>query len=158
MAKRLRWDGLSPERRARFLKGLIETKSVTRAALFAGKRTASAFYQLRERDRGFADEWDAALAEVSARLEAELIERSLAADARADPELRLAPLDFNETMRLLYYFRSRDRGTKFGPRRRYATPAETDAALMERLDVLEARVKARQKKERAERRAARAKG
>jgi hypothetical protein len=155
MAKRLRWDGLTPERRARFLEGLVRTGSVTRAALYAGKRTASAFYQLRERDSAFAAEWDATLAGVTATIEADLIERSLIA-AEGEREIRLAPPDFNEMLRLLYYFRSRDRGTKFGPRRRYATREETDAALMERLDIIEARVKARKKKEREERRAARA--
>jgi hypothetical protein len=154
-AKRLRWDGLTPERRARFLEALVETRSVTKASMMAGKRHSSCFYQLRGRDPEFARDWDAALASVSAALEADLTARAMVA-IDADAEIALAPLDFNETMRLLAYFRSRDKGTKFGPARRYATRQETDAALMKKLDVLEARVRAREKKEREARKAARA--
>lgn len=155
-AKRLRWDGLTAERRARFLEALVETRSVTKASMMAGKRHSSCFYQLRLRDAEFAREWDAALASVSAALEAGLVARALVA-VNADEAIALTPLDFDETMRLLGYFRSRDKGTKFGPKRRYATREETDAALMQKLDFLEARVRARKKAEREARKAARAK-
>jgi len=155
-AKRLRWDGLTAERRARFLEALVETRSVTKASMMAGKRNASCFYHLRARDPEFARAWDAALASVSAAIEADLTARAMVA-VNADDERALAPLDFNEMMRLLAYFKARDKGTKFGPKRRYATREETDAALMEKLDMLEARVRAREKKEREARRAERAK-
>jgi hypothetical protein len=149
--KRLRWDGLTPERRQRFLKGLRELRSVTKASMMAGKRNASCFYQLRDRDPAFAAEWAEALAHASEEIEAGLIARALAA-VEADAERALAPLDFNETMRLLHYFRVRDKGGRVAPKRRYATPEETDAALMARLDVVESRVRAREAKERQERR------
>ena len=109
---------------------------------------------MRRRDPEFAAQWKEAQATVSARIEAELAAHALASIEAAEPK-DPAPLDFSELMRLLYYFRSRDKGTKFGPKRRYATPEETDAALMEKLDGLEKRVRARLARERAERRAAR---
>jgi Pyruvate/2-oxoacid:ferredoxin oxidoreductase gamma subunit len=153
--KRLRWDGLGADVRERFLQGLIQTRSVTRAALFAGKRGASAFYQLRQRDPQFAARWDETLANVVASMEAELTERAVA-DMEQAEAASLKPLDFDETMRLLWYFRARNKGAKkFGRPMTYATPEETDAALMERLDMLEARVRARKAKERAARKAAR---
>lgn len=152
--KRLRWDGLSPARRERFLNGLRELRSVTRASLMAGKRNSSCFYQLRVRDPAFRAAWDEALAGASAEIEAGLMARALAA-VEADEERALVPLDFDEAMRLLYYFRARDRDVKMGPKRRYASPEETDAALLKNLDVLEARVRAREAKARQERRAKR---
>ena len=153
--KRLRWDGLTPERRARFLEALVETRSVVRASIMAGKGNTNCFYQLRARDPEFAAAWDAAMATVSASIEADLVARAVATVEADDPRA-LAPLDFNEMMRLLAYFKSRDKGTRFGPKRRYATREETDAALMKQLDVLEVRVRAREKKEREARKAARA--
>jgi hypothetical protein len=152
--KRLRWDGLTPERRAKFLEALVETRSVTKASMMAGKRHSSCFYHLRERDPEFARDWDAALSGVSASIEADLVARAMATVV-ADEERALAPLDFNEMIRLLGYFKSRDRGAKFGPKRTYATREQTDAQLNAALDAMAVRIRARKKKEREARKAGR---
>lgn len=153
--KRLRWDGLTAERRAKFVEALVQTRSVTKASMMAGKRNASCFYHLRARDPGFARDWDAALAGVSAAIEADLVARAMAA-VKADEAIALAPLDFNETMRLLAYFKARERGAKFGAKRQYATRERTDAALHAALDAMAVRVRARKKREREARKAGRA--
>jgi hypothetical protein len=59
---RTRRDGWTPERQLRFLDALVRTRSVTRAAAFAGMSRESA-YRLRRRSSAalFAAAWDRAL-------------------------------------------------------------------------------------------------
>lgn len=153
-----RVDGATPERCTRFLEGLAETGHVGRSALLAGKKGAHIFYYRRKTNPEFAAQWDEAIAAGIARIEAGLVERGLAAIEAQEAEggEGLRPLDFQELMTLLKYYRTAPPGgVKHGPKRRYASREETDAALLARLDVLEARVKARLAKEAAARRAAR---
>ena len=68
-AARIRRDGWTPERQLRFLDALARTRSVTRAAAFAGMSRESA-YRLRARRDGalFAAAWDRALERPAVRL------------------------------------------------------------------------------------------
>lgn len=159
--RKQRTDGVTDDRKARFLAGLVETCHVGRAAMLAGKNSGSIFYELRRRDAEFAEQWDEAIATATARIEAGLIARALASvekrwETRGPGEAEpIEPLDFHEVMQLLKYYRTAAAGGhRNGPKRRYATREETDAALLERLDVLEARVKARQAREDAAKHAA----
>lgn len=161
--RKARFNSVSAAQRQAFLEGLAATYHVGRAAMLAGRKDGGIFYVLRQRDPGFAAEWDAAIGEARARIENGLMARAMAtieeqaliggAEGVAGP---LPPLDFDKIMQLLNYYRRGPHGAALhGPKRQYATQEETDAALMAVLDGLEAKVKRRQAKERAERRAAR---
>jgi hypothetical protein len=67
---RIRRDGWMPERQLRFLDELARSRSVVKAAAFAGKSRESA-YRLRERKDGalFAALWDQILRQWSSGLE-----------------------------------------------------------------------------------------
>jgi len=163
--RKQRSDGLTPALCAKFLEGLVSTCHVGRSARLAGKKDPTSFYRLRHRDAEFAAQWDEAIGTARARIEAGLMARALASIETgewasgaegAEGADALPPLDFDKVMQLLKYYRTAPPGgVKHGPKRRYASPEETDAALMTRLDGLEARVKARERKRRAEARARR---
>lgn len=74
--KRVRINGWTPARRVRFLETLAATCNVSEAARVAG-RDLSGAYALRRRDPGFARDWQGALAEGYAELEALLLRQSL---------------------------------------------------------------------------------
>jgi hypothetical protein len=57
---KIRRDGWTPDRQLRFLDALVRTRSVTRAAAFAGMSRESA-HRLRSRAGLFAALWDRAL-------------------------------------------------------------------------------------------------
>jgi hypothetical protein len=62
-------------------------------------------------------------------------------------------------MKLLAYYRTaQERPVRGGPGRRYASRAETDAALNRALDAIAARTRARKKKDAAARKALRTNG
>jgi hypothetical protein len=158
-----RIDAVTTGQRTLFLKALAETFHVGRSAQLAGKSSSRGFYKLRVTDTAFAEQWDEAVKTAIARIEAGLMARAIATfEAQAAAEAAgetgvLPPLGFDQLMQLLKYYRTppADRPPA-GRKRRYATPEETDAALMQKLDRLEARVRARLVRERAERREARA--
>jgi|GEM_PF-1818291 len=153
--------GWTAERRARFLDALGETGSVRLAVRAAGHVSTSGAYKLRHRDAAFAADWDQAVKDAVARIESDLVARAMEAieaqKAAPDASGSSTPLAFEQLLQLLKYYRTepQNRQRRHGPRRHYATRAETDATLMEKLDFLEARVKARRKKEAAARKVAR---
>jgi hypothetical protein len=152
---RTRWTA---EKRKRFLDVLAQTGNVALASRAIGNASTSSVRCLRRADPGFAAEWDQAIAEALARLEAALVARALAAvEAHSSALEAEAPFDFDQTLKLLKYYQAGPSARRpTGPARRYATREETDAALMKKLDVVEAQIRARERKEAAARRAARA--
>ena len=159
------WRGLgwTPDRRERFLAVLAEVGNVRLAAQAVGYVHAANAYKLRYSDPDFAAAWDRAVAEAVARIEGALVARALAeiearnAALENDDRAELGePFSFEQIMKLLTYYRTaQGKPVRGGPKRRYATREETDAALMKKLDMLEARVKARNKREAEARKAAR---
>ncbi|MFL6764820.1 MAG: hypothetical protein ACJ8FO_06450 [Sphingomicrobium sp.] len=93
-APKIRRDGWTPERQLRFLDALASTRSIVKAAAFAGMSRESA-YRLRERKDGalFAAFWDRAVAFQQSRAEVHI-------DSLADGRL----------MRLLGTHYRRERG------------------------------------------------
>lgn len=153
--------GWTPERRQQFIALLAQTGNISAAARGVGYSQATEAYKLRYGDPEFAAAWDQAIAEAVARVESTLVARALkeieAHSAALEKGETPEAFTFDQMMRLLTYYRTvQGKPVRGGPQRRYATREETDAALMKKLDVLEAQVKAREKREAAERRAARA--
>jgi hypothetical protein len=159
---RVRSNGWTSERKRRFLIALEESGQIKLAAMAAGRADTSSAYKLRERDPAFAAAWDAAIERAKTRIEGALLARALAAietQAAKSGSAAIEPLDFNQMMQLLNYYRAGPlHGQKRGPKRRYASPEETDAALHAALDAVAVRVRARKKREAAARKAARAAG
>jgi hypothetical protein len=71
-----RHDGWTLDRRTAFLETLSKTANVTAAAATVGKSTSGA-YQLRQRDRKFAADWDRAIESAMDQLVAVALERAL---------------------------------------------------------------------------------
>ena len=158
---RIREPKVVPERdyqwttaaRGQFLDHLAATCNVRAACVAAGRHHTGA-YALRRRDPEFAAQWQEALDQGYDTLEAALLERAIAplqhepgADAPDGPPPGFA---FDEGLKLLNQHRTHQgRGARpaktGGPRPRYATEAETNAAILAAL----ARIDARQPKPRA---------
>ena len=156
-----RGQGWTEERRGRFLEALAQAGSVRLAARAVGYAGATDAYRLRHSDPDFAAKWDEAIAAAVARIESSLVARALAEIEAQTQALEQGapgePFSFDQIMRLLTYYRgAQTKPLRGGPQRRYATREETDAAIMKKLDVLEARVKERKKREAAARNAVRA--
>lgn len=133
--------------RGRFLDHLAATCNVRAACLAAGRHHTGA-YALRRRDPEFAAQWQEALEQGYATLEAALLERALrplryepGEDAPNGPP---ADFDVEAAMKLLAQHRTHQgRGARpaqrGGPRPQRATEAETNAAIMAALDRIDAR-------------------
>ena len=67
-ASNIRRDGWTPERQLRFLDALARTRSVTRAAAFAGMSRESAYRLRGRRDGALFAAWDRALERSAVRL------------------------------------------------------------------------------------------
>lgn len=154
-----RHDGWTLERRAIFLQALQETASVIQAERAAGMGRGSA-NKLRKRDAEFAQAWVEALEVGYARLEHELLAHALCraeprddaratdilppddAEAAAAPQPEAAsqpeavrPFDPELAIRVLM-MRGRAPATRAKRAAPPATPAEVDAALMEKLESM----------------------
>ncbi len=79
--RKRRHDGWTAARRALFFRTLAETANVRLSAEAAGVSATSA-YDLRRRDPGFAETWEAAKAEGMQTLELSLMERAIRGDPR----------------------------------------------------------------------------
>jgi hypothetical protein len=104
--------------RARFLDALALGGNVREAAEAAGGTHDSA-YALRRRDPAFAENWDAAVANVYARLEAELLARAIGGGAA----------DFDATLALKVLARHEGQGQR--------TPARAGTQRSASLDTVE---------------------
>ena len=153
--------GWTAERRQQFLVLLAQAGNVSAAARAVGYAHPAEAYKLRHSDPEFAAAWDRAMAEAVARIESTLVARAVAEIEAHNAALEKGAsgasgecFTFDQIMRLLAYYRAAQAKPmrKNGPRRHYATREETDAELMQKLDFLEARVRARHKREAAERR------
>lgn len=145
---RARWSDAAEER---FLSVLAETCNITAAAEAAGFSTTT-LYKRRARWPGFAAEWDAAVAQGYARLEARLVE--LATDSLRAPddgdgdgdgdEAAAAPggpaMTVSEAMNLLRLHRASVRGgapQDYGWRRGAPDPEAMRASILRKIDAIE---------------------
>jgi len=126
--RRVRRTAMDEVRRGRFLEHFAATCDATAAAEVAGV-CESTVYRLRVRDPLFAEEWQEALEQGYARLEAEAVrlriegQKKIRAreDARgAGAPAALAAQDFEQTMRLLQRYQRPD--GKVGARHRHLAP------------------------------------
>lgn len=148
--KRVRKDGWTKARRARFLDRLALTCNVRLAAQAAGKPAASA-YVLRRRDAGFAELWRDALEAGYERLETELLARALGnvnaiEPGESDVEDE-GEIDTELALKLIGRHRAEARGTgrptSRARSRHVATEEETNAALLRKLAILRRQMEAR---------------
>jgi hypothetical protein len=145
---RVRGTEIGARKRRLFLDHLAATSNVVASARVAGA-SARSFYKLRNRDPGFAAEWDAALDEAEPRLNGKLIvwaetrgktaPRAGGGEAEADD---LEGFDPELTLRILSLHRKRrgDRSERRGPKPRVATREEVDAAVLKALKKIAKRL------------------
>lgn len=143
-----RWSDAAEER---FLSVLAETCNITAAAEAAGFSTTT-LYKRRARWPGFAAEWDAAVAQGYARLEARLVE--LATDSLRAPDdgdgdgdgdaAAAAPagpaMTVSEAMNLLRLHRASVRGgaqQDYGWRRGAPDPEAMRASILRKIEAIE---------------------
>ena len=125
--RRVRRTRLNDERRQRFLDHFAATCDATASAEAAGV-CESTVYRLRARDPLFAEEWQAALEQGYARLEAEAVRLRIEGqkrirfreDASGAGAAALAAQGFDQTMRLLQRYQRAD--GKVGARHRHLAP------------------------------------
>ncbi|HMO76454.1 MAG TPA: hypothetical protein PKD99_06490 [Sphingopyxis sp.] len=137
---------ISQEKRDAFLGFLIESCNVTWSARQAGLCKASV-YKLRRRDAAFAAAWQDAIETGYVRLEMGLVEAALALvegkaeteDGDAAPRV-IEALSMEQAIQLLERYRAtvkagRAQSVRPGAKR-MPTAEETDAAILERLEIL----------------------
>lgn len=154
--RRVRKDGWTKARRARFLDMLALSCNVRMAAREAGMATNNA-YRLRSTDPQFAELWREALIAGYERLEMELVGRALQSvnaiqpgdggpDVTAAGEAVIEKMDAKTILSVLAQ-RSRALEKGIRPlrrdacRREVATEEETNAALLKKLAVLRRQIK-----------------
>lgn len=134
----LRW---TKRTKAMFLDHLSATCDVAASAGVVGVEPGSV-YSLRRADPAFAAAWGEALAAGYEMLETQLVGHALAGGGRAivnGAVDRTGPIDVDLALKLLGTHRdaipdrARDRS---GPRRKAATAAETDAAILKKLAAM----------------------
>ena len=136
---RARW---SKAMRAAFLDHLAATCNVTQSAAAAGV-CKNSVYHIRRRDPAFAAKWEEALALGYQMIETRLLGHVLSGLGRTDC-LRDAgegqpAIDFESALRLLTQHRNAQGKPHKGRQPGFAAPEETDAMLLKRLRVIEAR-------------------
>ncbi len=140
--KRARANGWTKARRAAFLTELARSCNVGRAHEAAGMGS-SGVYRLRQRDPGFAKQWQAALEIGYERLEAALLRRAIEAvddmeiDEANEPVVKMTVADAAALLR--QHRASVERGGARGRRsqiREVATQEETDAVMIKRIQMV----------------------
>lgn len=119
--RRVRKDGWTEKRKKIFLDHLAATSNVRRSAAEAGIGSNSA-YRLRFRDESFRAQWDAALEQGYARIEAMLLERVFDAhpEEPSDGERfahRMQAMDSSLALTLLKQRDARKQGVARGGKR-----------------------------------------
>lgn len=142
-----KWVRWTKRMKAMFLDHLAATCNVSSAAAVIGVEPGSV-YSLRRTDPAFAAAWTEALAAGYEMLETQLVGHALAGGGRTivnGAVDRTGPIDVDLALKLLGTHRDamldRARGRR-GPRRKVATMAETDEAILKKLESM-ARSKAR---------------
>lgn len=150
------WVRWNKAMKADFLDTLAATCDVTKSAAAIGVGTSSV-YALRRRDPAFLEEWAQALRQGYQLIETLLLGHVLAGGARdktiPDTEERGA-IDVDTAIRLLNAHRTAQTGTGGGiapgrtgrapnrgggPRQQRASDADTDAAILKKLDAIDKR-------------------
>lgn len=150
--QRERGNNWTASRRAAFLGQLAATCNVTKACEAVGMHPCGA-YRLRLRDSVFAGQWHDALLTGYDRLEAALLRRAMDAvelpqgDAIDGPID--GPIDVRTAIDLLKMHHARQNASQngrpraaTGPAVRRASEAETDAAILKQLAIIDKRLKA----------------
>ncbi|RYY26260.1 MAG: hypothetical protein EOP62_10455 [Sphingomonadales bacterium] len=138
-----KWVRWTAKMRASFLDHLAATCNVQASAEYIGVDPGSV-YVLRRRDAKFADAWGEALALGYEMLETLLVGHALSGDdgdvLNCGVEMRSGPIQVDLALRLLQAHRNAEgKPKRGGPKRQFATADETDAVLMKKLAVIEAR-------------------
>lgn len=132
-----KWVRWSKRMKSDFLDHLAATGSIAGAAAAIGV-VPSSVYQLRRRDAAFAAAWREAVVLAYDVLETLVLGHVLGGRGeRTIVEGAYGPIDIDQALRLLARHRAALRGTPFtgGARIRYATRAETDAAILKAIDA-----------------------
>jgi len=139
-----KWVRWTNRRKADFLDHLAATCNVVWSAEAIGVDPRSV-YNLRRHDLEFLEQWEQALACGYQLLETQLVGHALAGErdgdlATGDPAERPIPVEL--ALKLLNLRRTIGAGkvARGGPPRHYATKEETDAAILKKLAVLEAKL------------------
>jgi hypothetical protein len=140
----VRKDGWTLRKRGIFLDHLAATCNVRASEAAAGIRQGGA-YPLRRRDEDFAAAWDEALAIGYARLEAMLIERTIRKIEIPEGVAEVPDIAATDTDQALTLLRLHWTSVKGGRRRgggklHPVTEAETNAAIIKKLRVLNKRL------------------
>ena len=132
LGRRVRW---TKARRATFLRHLAKTANVSRSVKKAGMARKSA-YDLRDRDPGFAADWQAALAEAYNTLELKLLDRALNGEQRVvrtpDGDKVEVHQDSGMMLRLLAHHRAAVKGG--------AVAHESPESIKRRADAMRERI------------------
>lgn len=146
--QRERGNNWTASKRAAFLGHLAATCNVTKACEAVGMHPTGA-YKLRLRDSVFAGQWHDALLTGYDRLEAALLSRAMDAVELPEDGAIDGPVDVRTAIDLLKMHHARQTARQDGrpqalkgPAVRRASEAETDAAILKQLAILDKRMKA----------------
>ncbi|RYD84072.1 MAG: hypothetical protein EOP61_40600 [Sphingomonadales bacterium] len=139
-----RWVRWNKAMRQGFLDHLAATCNVKASAAVIGVDPCSV-YTLRRRNPAFAAEWGEALELGYQMLETQLVGHALAGrgTSEAIEQDGIGPIDTHLALTMLTARRNARAGIahKGGPKPRRATEADTNAALMKKLDAVEKRIR-----------------
>jgi len=100
-------QGFTPKKRAQFLAALALGMTVMEAAKKVGLSRRAA-YSLRDRDKEFAAEWDAAYEESTERLEAECFQRAIGKEkAKLTKDGELVYVEEHSDLLLMFLLKAR---------------------------------------------------
>lgn len=144
------WVRWTARRKAAFLDHLAATCNVRDAAAAIGVAPGS-LYKLRRRDAAFAQAWREAVQLGYDMLETVVLGHVLSGRRERTIDAAYGPIDLDEALRLLTRHGDALKGkpAKGGARIQYATRAQTDTAILKKLDALDraaARAKAAQER------------